>query len=203
MSRPLRLAIAGVSLAVLLVLLAYMRHALLGPPPFPPEEGALVWLAEGTPVLTEFTSFGCPHCRRYTQESLEAAIAFARERGYGYAARHLNLHPGDGLLNRAAYCAYEAGGAELYLQVRLALVERYNRLYPYDSLWALEGELYEAGLPVEELAPCLRKAGPHPQEALDEKAAKRLSLWATPTFFLGEKRLVGYPGRVRLLAFLQ
>uniref|UniRef100_A0A7C5RDT2 Thioredoxin-like fold domain-containing protein n=1 Tax=Thermus caliditerrae TaxID=1330700 RepID=A0A7C5RDT2_9DEIN len=203
MSRPLRLAIAGVGLLTTFGLFAYMRHLLLGPPSFPPEEGALVRLAEGSPTLTEFTTFGCPHCRRYTTEVLRTALEEARNKGYGYAVRHLNLHPGDGLLNRAVYCAYETGGKELYLQVRLLLVEAYARLYPYDSLQRLEGELHRAGLPVEDLTHCLRTPGQHPQEVLDEEAARRLNLAATPAFFLDGKRLLGYPGRARFLAFLK
>lgn len=181
-------------------------YLLFGPAPFPPEEGALIRLGTGEgPVLVEFSSFSCPHCRRYWAHAFPPLYRQHLDPGAGprYAVRHLARTPGDSLLNRLAYCAYRNWGEGGYLAFREGVLSLWPRLQPEGGQEGVLGVLMAAGVADEGLSACAESPWAKEQEERDLEAANRLLVSGTPTFFLGRKRFVGYrtyPEMLRLLA---
>lgn len=185
----------------------FLAPLVLRSPSRPVEQGALVRLAEGSPVLTEFMAFSDPTSRRYTVEALDEVLLKVKAKGYGYAVRHVVGGKGDEILNQAAYCAYEEGGPDLYLLLRRIVAEEYPRLPAHKE--GVERVLRERGFPVERIASCFRRSGGHPQQKRDMEAyreAHRLSFLhapRTPLFYQGQERLhQGYRTRRELLIAL-
>lgn len=171
-------------------------YLLLGPAPVPPGDGALIALGEASPregEITEFSTYGCPHCRRYALQVFPRLYHNLVETGkVRYRIRLLTVYPGDSLLNRLSYCAYRRSG-EAFLEFRQGVLDFYSRLDPGSrSPEDLAFMLLELGLADGELLDCAHSPAALEQEARDEAMARRLSISATPTLFVGRKRLLGF-----------
>lgn len=171
-------------------------YLLLGPAPVPPGEGALIALGEASPgggEITEFSTYGCPHCRRYALSVFPRLYRDLVETGkVRYRIRLLTAYPSDSLLNRLSYCAYRRSG-EAFLEFRQGVLEFYSRLDPGNrSSEDLASMLLELGLADGELLDCAHSPEALEQEARDQAMARRLSISTTPTLFVGRKRLLGF-----------
>ena len=161
---------------------------------YPGEEGGLL-LAEGKPLVVEFSSWGCPYCRRYGQEVFPLLFRRLLEDGGGYRVHFLDLYPGDRVLNALAYCAYREGGREAFLAFRKGVLEGYADLPLGRKEGVNERELEERLLVLDLATPSLLECAEEDWVAergkADLEAARRAWVSATPTLFLGRVRLVG------------
>ncbi|MFQ5690794.1 MAG: DsbA family protein [Gemmatimonadota bacterium] len=142
--------------------------------------------ADAPVTIVEFTDYECPFCRRHFQQTYPKLLAT-----YGdevkYVVRNLpltNIHRQAEKAAEAAECAYDQG----------RFWEYHDRLFSRaPALGADSLARYAAELRLDESAftRCLESGAKREAVLRDVRAAIRLGLTGTPTFFINGRRLVG------------
>jgi len=136
---------------------------------------------EATLALIEFADFQCPYCERYARETLtHIQDVFIKTGKVIYAFRHapLPIHEFAKDAGKAAECAAQQGH----------FWEMHNRLFSGADGLTHNGLISSAQYLQLDVVPftiCLNGASIESRLMTDLAAARRLSITATPTFFIG------------------
>ena len=146
-------------------------------------------------VFEEFSSYQCPFCARYFQESLSHVMANYVEAGLvRYVFRDFPLagQPQSRPAAEAANCAGRTGGASAYWAMHDLLFERQTqwsgRGNARDTFKAYADEL---GLDAAVFGECLDSGATSSQVQADVREGASRGVTGTPTFFINGRPLVG------------
>jgi protein-disulfide isomerase len=145
-------------------------------------------------AVLEFADFGCPYCARFAAETYpqlaDEFVKTGRVR-WKYVPFVLGMFPNGGEAARAAECAAEQGAA--------AFGRMHDALFARQSDWqsasdpdgvfrALAGAV---GLDAARFTTCYASEAPERRIHASGELADRMGVRATPTFFVGGRRVEG------------
>lgn len=143
-------------------------------------------------VVVEFSDFGCPFCGAFAREtfpSLDAEYVRTGKVYFKYVPFVMGMFPNGDQASRAGECAADQGG----------FWPMYERLYAGQNDWKRTtdpGPIFQRyaaanGLTAARFRSCYDGPGLHPRTLVANDAAGRLSIRATPTFFIDGHMLEG------------
>ncbi len=146
-------------------------------------------------TIEEYSSYQCPFCRRYFDETYPGLVSRYVETGqvlYIYKDFPLSGQPQSPKAAEAARCAGEAGGAQSYWDM-------HDRLFAGQGEWSGRSNAaeifksYAAGLGVPQAAfdDCLDSGRMASQVQVDSNEGMTRGVRGTPTFFINGQALVG------------
>jgi protein-disulfide isomerase len=146
-------------------------------------------------VIEEFSSYQCPFCARYVQESYPQVVADYVETGKAlYIFRDFPLpnQPQSPLAAEAANCAGQVGGGSAYWAMHDRLFERqpeWSGKENADAIFKRYAE--ELALDTAGFGGCLDSRATRPLVTADAAEGSAWGVTGTPTFFINGQPLVG------------
>lgn len=146
-------------------------------------------------VIEEFSSYQCPFCGRYFQESYPQVMANYVETGqvlYVFRDFPLPSQRQSPLAAEAADCAGRTGGGSAYWAMHDRLFERQAEWSGRGNADAIfKGYAEELGLGPVAFDECLDSRATRPQVEADVSEGSARGVSGTPTFFINGQPLVG------------
>jgi protein-disulfide isomerase len=148
------------------------------------------------PVLVEeFSSYQCPFCKRYFQETFSRIVTSYVEAGlvrYVFRDFPLASQPQSSLAARAANCAGQAGGGSAYWAMHDLLFERQTEWSGRANARGIfEGYAAELGLDTAAFGECLDSGATQDHVQADAQEGASRGVRGTPTFYINGRPLVG------------
>jgi protein-disulfide isomerase len=146
-------------------------------------------------LLEEFSSYQCPFCKKYFEETLPHVMANYVEAGlvlYVFRDFPLAGQPQSPLAAEAANCAGQVGGGSAYWAMHDLLFER-------QTAWSGKGDAgdilreyaAELGVNAADFGECLDSKATQNQVQDDLREGTARGVRGTPTFFINGRPLVG------------
>jgi protein-disulfide isomerase len=146
-------------------------------------------------LLEEFSSYQCPFCKRYFQETFSQIVTSYVEAGlvrYVFRDYPLASQPQSSLAAGAANCAGQAGGGSAYWAMHDLLFERQTEWSGRSSAGDLfRGYAGELSLDTAAFGECLDAEATRNQVQADLREGTARGVRGTPTFFIDGQPLVG------------
>ena len=146
-------------------------------------------------VFEEFSSYQCPFCAKYFQESYPQVVENYAKTGqvlYVFRDFPLSAQPQSPLAAEAAACAGRVGGGRVYWMM-------HDRIFERQADWSgkatavevFKGYAEELGMDEVGFAECLDSGVTRSQVQADAAEGNARGVRGTPTFFLNGQPLVG------------
>jgi protein-disulfide isomerase len=146
-------------------------------------------------VIEEFSSYQCPFCARYFEESYPQIIADYVETGkvlYIFRDYPLPNQPQSPLAAEAAQCAGQVGGGSAFWAMHDTLFERQGDWSGQGNAQDIfGGYAAELDLNTAEFEACLNSGATQSRVAADAAEGESRGVRGTPTFFINGGPLVG------------
>jgi len=146
-------------------------------------------------VIEEFSSYQCPFCGRFFQESYPQITANYVETGqvlYIFRDFPISSQPQSSLAAEAANCAGQTGGGSAYWAMHDRLLEQQREWSGRGNADAIfKGYAEELGLDTATFGECLDSGATSAQVEADVAEGSGRGVRSTPTFFINGYPLVG------------
>ena len=146
-------------------------------------------------VIEEFSSYQCPFCAKYFQETQPQVMENYVRTGqvlYIYRDFPLPSQPQSQPAAEAANCAGQIGGGSAYWAMHDRIFERQREWSGKGNAGAIfEGYAGELGLDVDGFRECLDSGATQAQVQADSVEGNERGVTGTPTFFINGRPLVG------------